>query len=291
MPPRRELRVEAAAGVGHGAAVAAARRERLAERRRPAVAVLRRDAARAAQHDDGRADVEAPERLARQVEEVGEVGDAGDEDGRARDDDAPRGLVREERVREPALDGARLQALLDLRDAVLLPEVEGLVADEPRRAGAEEVRLGGPGRPPAVPRPVPRGDVRRERAELGLGRRARGAVDVAERVERVEELAVGQRFVADERRRRVRAPGAAVEALDVGDGVAAEPRAVGHGQVAEAGEVLRRAEVVVARGGPTSRGARPRRQRGTAAHVILASKSHELFSEFALLERPSRCVS
>ena len=90
----------------------------------PTVHVLGRVAA--AEHDSGHAELDVAQCLAAQVEKVGEVRHAADVGRSTADLDATRVLIGQQLVVEATLDQVGLDGLLDLGDAVLLTEVNGL---------------------------------------------------------------------------------------------------------------------------------------------------------------------
>mmetsp|Transcript_6582 Transcript_6582/g.20740 ORF Transcript_6582/g.20740 Transcript_6582/m.20740 type:complete len:206 (-) Transcript_6582:250-867(-) len=191
------------------------------------------------------------ERLPREVEEVGEVRHARHEHRRAVDLDDARRFVREQLVHEAPLHLARLEALFDLRDAVLLPEVLDLVPDERGGLLGEERALARADALPVILGAGPLREMLRELFGLGAGREAHRAVPLAEIIGR-RRRARGRPLVllpaSDHRRHGVVVPRALVERLDVRDRVRAEARRVDGRQVAERRRVRRRAEVVAARG-------------------------------------------
>ena len=79
-------------------------------------------------HRDPELDI--PECLSGEVEEIGEIGHAPHEGRGAADVDFAQLFILEQLVVQPPLHQVGLDALLDLSHAVLLEEIDGLVPDQ-----------------------------------------------------------------------------------------------------------------------------------------------------------------
>mmetsp|Transcript_15339 Transcript_15339/g.36302 ORF Transcript_15339/g.36302 Transcript_15339/m.36302 type:complete len:322 (-) Transcript_15339:159-1124(-) len=105
----------------------------------PPVHVLR--GVGAAEDQDRNAELDVAKRLAAEVQEIGEVGNAADKGRLPLHANASGQLVLQEQVVQLPFDHVGLQGLLDLRDAILLVEVQSLIADQGGGVLREQPRL------------------------------------------------------------------------------------------------------------------------------------------------------
>jgi len=86
-------------------------------------------------------DLQVADCLTEEIEEVGKVGHATDECGGTVDLDLAGRLVGNKEIVHSALDRVRLDGFLNLRNTVLLAEINGLVANEETRELGQELVL------------------------------------------------------------------------------------------------------------------------------------------------------